>query len=46
MSWAPDSLTEDGWAGSGDLALSVPPVEVCLFCWIWALAGGSRLGPG
>ena len=28
--WVPDSLSEDSWAGSGDLALREPPTEICL----------------
>ena len=45
-SWAPGSLGDDGWAGSGDLALREPPAEICLFSQAWALAGGPSLGAG
>ena len=43
-SWAPGSLSDDGWAGPGGLALRVPPAEICLFSRVWALVG--RPGPG
>ena len=46
MSWAPGSLSDDGWAGSGDLALRTPSAEICLFSQAWALVGGPRLGVG
>ena len=42
-SWAPGSLSDDGWAGSGRLALRA---EICLFRRVWALVGGPRLGVG
>ena len=29
-SWAPRSLSDDSWPGSGDLVLKEPPTEVCL----------------
>ena len=45
-SWAPGSLGDDGWAGSGDLTLRVSPADTCLFSWAWALVGGPSLGAG
>ena len=42
--WAPGSLSDDGWAGSGDLALRAPPAEICPFSRAWAMAGGPRRG--
>ena len=42
----PGSLSDDGWEGSGDLALRAPPAKICLFRQAWTLAGGPRLGTG
>lgn len=28
-SWMPGSFRDDGWAGSGDLALREPPAKLC-----------------
>ena len=30
LGWAPGSLRDDSWAGSGNLVLRKPPTEICL----------------
>ena len=45
-SWVSGSLSNDSWAGSGDLAWRALPAEIYLFDWTQALAGGPRLGTG
>ena len=44
--WAPGSLSDDSWVGSGNLALKELSAEICLFKWAWALARGAKLGAG
>ena len=45
-SWVPGSLSDDSWAGSGNLTLRALPAGICLFSRAWTLARGSRLGIG
>ena len=45
LGWAPGSLSDDSWAGSGDLALREPPAELCLLlAWTGTLEGVSCVG--
>ena len=45
LGWAPGSLSDDSWAGSGDLALRELPAELCLLlARTGTLEGVSCLG--